>query len=277
MLAVIVGIALSTTQTTRAEQPSAEVIAKLIAQLGDKSFRNREQAAADLVKLGEPILPALRKAASAKVELEIKERIELVIKQIDRAALEAEAKQWQDFDAPKRGIRDRMESLLAKKPSLSDDQLSSAIYLLTLGRAATAKEVDEAKTQFGEGERRPAKVLAFVRKKVQSKEFNADVAAASARMLEIQVGLAKKAAAANLEIVNSSSKFAREIAASLEKGVKVDEQVVDVVFLLTVSRFPTSVEAMSVIGFLKKEPNRSSAIADIIWAVMNSKEFLLAE
>jgi hypothetical protein len=277
MLAAIAVITLSTGRTIRAEQPSPDLVAKLISQLGDDSFRTRERAAADLAKLGEPILPALRKAASAKVELEVKQRIELVIQQIDRAALEAEAKLWQPLDAPKQKIKDRMEKLLSKKPSLSDDQLSSAIYLLALGRSASAKEVEEAKKQFGEGERRPAKVLAFVRSHVQSKEFNADVATASARMLEIQAGLAKKAAATNLEIVNSSSKYAGEIAASLDKGVKGNEQLIDVAFLLTMSRFPKADEATQVITFLKKERNRATAITDIVWALMNSKEFLFFE
>jgi hypothetical protein len=81
-------------QTVPAEQPSPEAVAKLIAQLGAEDFRSRQEAGDQLVKLGDPVLPALRKAATAKIELEIKRRIELVVIRIEAASVEKLAKAY---------------------------------------------------------------------------------------------------------------------------------------------------------------------------------------
>jgi hypothetical protein len=76
------------------EEPSAEAVAKLIAQLGAAQFRTREQASTELVKLGRPILPALRKAATAHTELEVRRRIEHVVIRIEAASVEKLAKAY---------------------------------------------------------------------------------------------------------------------------------------------------------------------------------------
>src|SRR6516225_8047952 len=51
-----------------------EAIPALIRQLGDKSFRKREQAGQRLAALGEPALPALRRAADTSRAPEIRDR-----------------------------------------------------------------------------------------------------------------------------------------------------------------------------------------------------------
>ena len=68
--------------------PSDEAVAKLVARLGAADFRERQQASEHLVKLGEPILPALRKAAATKIDLEVKRRVELVMSRIEAATVE---------------------------------------------------------------------------------------------------------------------------------------------------------------------------------------------
>ena len=74
-------------QTGPTEEPSPETVAKLIAQLGAASFRFRQQASDELTSLGDPVLPALRKAAP-KSELEVRRRIELVVSRIQAASVE---------------------------------------------------------------------------------------------------------------------------------------------------------------------------------------------
>jgi hypothetical protein len=75
-------------QTVLAEEPSPEAVAKLIGQLGAGHFRSRQQASDELVKLGRPVLPALRKAAAANTELEVRRRLELVVIRIEAASVE---------------------------------------------------------------------------------------------------------------------------------------------------------------------------------------------
>src|SRR6516162_6801702 len=74
-------------QTGPTEESSPETVAKLIAQLGAAPFRLRQQASDELTRLGDPILPALRKAAP-KSELEVRRRIELVVSRIQVASVE---------------------------------------------------------------------------------------------------------------------------------------------------------------------------------------------
>jgi hypothetical protein len=94
-------------QTGPTEEPSPETVAKLIAQLGAVPFRLRQQATDELTKLGDPVLPALRKAAT-KSELEVRRRIELVVIRIQAASVERLVK----THCAKQGIaRDQVEPL----------------------------------------------------------------------------------------------------------------------------------------------------------------------
>jgi hypothetical protein len=59
-------------------------IEELIAKLMSKSFKERELAKADIVKVGPPALPVLKKAMSGTGELEFKKRCDLCIKEIEK-------------------------------------------------------------------------------------------------------------------------------------------------------------------------------------------------
>jgi hypothetical protein len=198
--------------------------------------------------------------------LEAKRRIEDVVNRIENSLLKAEEKRWEDLDAPRRGIKDRLGKILARTPDLRDQQVASAIYLLSVGRVPTDDEVARAKTQFAENVFRPATVLALARALVQGKEFNANVAGANGRVLKLQ----KDPASAEVQ------KMTSEIAASLDKAVKSDEQLIDLAFLLVLSRFPTSTQSETARAHLKKGTNRPAATENIFWALMNTKEFALA-
>jgi hypothetical protein len=88
ILALVCDAAAAWGQTAAADEPSPETVAKLIARLGALDFRTRQQASYELEKLGSPVLPALRKAATANLELEVKRRIELVVIRINAASVE---------------------------------------------------------------------------------------------------------------------------------------------------------------------------------------------
>src|SRR5262245_18645691 len=118
-------------QSGLAEQPSPEAVAKLIAQLGAEQFRTRQQASEELTKLGEPVLPALRRALTPKTELEVKRRIELIVIRIKAAPVENlvraycakpdlardRVELWQSALAPEgRAFRYKLAATPVKKP-----------------------------------------------------------------------------------------------------------------------------------------------------------------
>jgi WD40 repeat protein len=67
--------------------PPPEAAARLIARLGDDDFRSRQQASDELLTFGLPVLPALRKAAQAKNDVEVQRRLETLISQIEKTTL----------------------------------------------------------------------------------------------------------------------------------------------------------------------------------------------
>jgi hypothetical protein len=81
-LLVYPALGLALTAAALAEAPAergrADRIASLIKQLGDDEFANRQAASAGLEAIGEPALPALRKAADAP-DLETRRRARAVI------------------------------------------------------------------------------------------------------------------------------------------------------------------------------------------------------
>jgi hypothetical protein len=262
------------------KQPPTEAVAKLIVQLGDAEFRSRQEASDKLAQLGDPVLPALRKAATTTTELEVKRRIQLVVTRIENALLKAEEKRWQDLDAPRRGIKDRIGKIMARTPTLSNQQVASAIYLLTLGRPPTGDKVKQTQKQLNETNVRALSVLQLARSLVQSKEFSAELAAANVRLSKVkqdlatEMGLAQKLARLNGA---EFQKLADEVAASVDKAVKADAHFVEVAFLLGMSRFPTASESKTVVAHLKKAGSRQTATSDVFWSMINTREFHLVE
>jgi hypothetical protein len=266
-------------QTTGAEQLPTESVAKLIAQLSAADFRSREQASKQLEKLGGPVLPALRKAAKAITELEGQRRIELVVKRIENALLKAEEKRWQELDAPRRGIKARLVKILARSATLGDQQVVSAVYLLTMGRFPTDQEVVRAQKQVAETNGRAASLLQLTRSLVQDRSFSTELADANVLLFKAHKDLAPGMELAKMLHRLNGPEFQKtidDVAAALDKVVKTDEQFVNVAFLLTLSRFPTDKDLSQAVAHLKKQRNRSTATTDIIWAVMNTKEFMMA-
>jgi hypothetical protein len=70
-------------------------IARLIKQLGDAAFAKREAASKERETIGPPALAAVRNAAAASADAEIRPRAERLVKRITEAAALAElAKLW---------------------------------------------------------------------------------------------------------------------------------------------------------------------------------------
>jgi hypothetical protein len=57
--------------------------------------------------------------------------------------------------------------------------------------------------------------------------------------------------------------------------IKTDPDTVDELYLMMLSRFPTAEEKKTLLDYLaKKKASRPQAVQDMVWAVMNSKEFI---
>ena len=103
------------------------------------------------------------------------------------------------------------------------------------------------------------------------------MAAASGRLLKTQKDLATETGLAQRLARLNADEFRKvivDVGTSLEKAVKTDEQLVHLTFLLVLSRFPKATESDAAIAHLKKAPNRQVGTTDIVWALMNTKEFL---
>ena len=66
--------------------------------------------------------------------------------------------------------------------------------------------------------------------------------------------------------------------AKLLKDKKTDKEIIDELYLIALPRFPTTEEQATLLKFLKpfaaKPPERQRAIEDVLWTVVNAKEFM---
>ena len=81
-----------------------------------------------------------------------------------------------------------------------------------------------------------------------------------------------------MHLLNSSD-IERKVASSarlkrLLQENKTDAQILEELYLAAFSRFPTEAEQQTVLALLKDRKPRAQAIGDLLWAVLNAKEFL---
>jgi hypothetical protein len=62
---------------------------------------------------------------------------------------------------------------------------------------------------------------------------------------------------------------------ALANSGRCDAEVVEELFLTTLSRFPDKDEARSALEQLRTRPDRDSGLADVFWALINTREFVL--
>jgi hypothetical protein len=245
--------------------------------LKSSDFRTREEATERLMKLGAAVLPALRKAAMEdKLEVEARRRIEAVADKIVDGILGREEKLWKELDAPRRGIKDRIVRVLAKTPALSDAQTTTAIYLLCVGRPPTEDEAAQAAKQFAAIDGRTVNILRLTRSLVNGMEYRAEVAEANERLVKLRKDVAGEENGIRLLNGQEVNQLTRQVAASLGKATKSDEHFIQVASLVMLSRFPGDDLQKTALDHLKKGKNRTQQIEDVIWAVINTKEFLVA-
>lgn len=62
--------------------------------------------------------------------------------------------------------------------------------------------------------------------------------------------------------------------ASLLKAKKQDAEILEELYLLTLGRFPRADERREVLQYVASESDRKTAFEDVLWAILNTKEFL---
>jgi uncharacterized protein (TIGR03067 family) len=75
-----------------AKQGEQDRIARLIKQLGDDRFATREAASRELVAIGKPALPALRRAAASSDDPEMRRRAEQIVRDVTHRIFAVAAK-----------------------------------------------------------------------------------------------------------------------------------------------------------------------------------------
>ncbi len=66
-------------------------------------------------------------------------------------------------------------------------------------------------------------------------------------------------------------------AAKLAASDRQPAQIVDELYLATYSRFPTSDEQLAVARVVEQNANRRHAVEDLMWALMNTPEFIFKD
>ncbi|MEP6753867.1 MAG: DUF1549 domain-containing protein [Chthonomonadales bacterium] len=78
----------------------------------------------------------------------------------------------------------------------------------------------------------------------------------------------------NSELVQQKIKSGDCVLRDLMKNNKTDEQIIEYLFLSTISRRPRKAELDAMLSLVKGSPKRDEALQDVLWAVLNSKEFI---
>jgi Protein of unknown function (DUF1553) len=61
----------------------------------------------------------------------------------------------------------------------------------------------------------------------------------------------------------------------LARSGRSDAEMVDELFLATLSRLPDVLEALTALDHLRTKPDRAAGLTDMLWALINTREFIL--
>lgn len=270
--------ALSSTAVPQEPAP-ADPIEQLVARLSSRDFPVRQKAAEELEKLGAAALPALDRVLKANPDLETKTRAERLVVRIKHNIAEALDRKWAALGKEKHAVKRRLTRVLAVKAPLGDEQLVHAAYLLTLARVPTEAELERSQKRLRAAGDRTAAVLDMAWPLANDREFNESVAAANIMLLKLQDQVRGQELLPALQSLNSDDTQAvtRNATAAVLKGAAglTDRHLGDLAALLTVSRLLTEKESKACTEHLaKKKTERAVALDDIIWAFINTKEFI---
>jgi RNA polymerase sigma factor (sigma-70 family) len=257
-------------------------IRTLIGELTATDFKTRQNAAAELDTLGSLALPTLKATAKAPIELDLRVRAEQIIAGIERRLAE-EDKKWAEFGWAPHALKRQLGEIFKRAPWLSDHEMVTTLYLLTVARAPTEAEWAEAEKRFESGAY-PAALFELAWGLVHSREFSADIAGASAQVRNYRLNLRIPRGTYNelKDKLGKSNVLPREAAAAVSKAPLSDKQVVETIFLITLARPPAQADWDAINQHRKALEQQLGAGAvrqrlaeDLIAALMDCHEFRL--
>ena len=231
--------------------PKADV---LIAHLESPHFLKRADASRDLIELGYPAMPALRRARAGNPPLETRKRLDDII-----AAIEEQ-------DRPRTALHHLADQL----QSASDDQLAEALYLLALSRPASAEERAEASRALAKG--RPQAIDDLIVRLREAKDGDSTFLDARLRMIDLK----RRMIASSPVPLSGLNDLAKELGPKLAARTRemTDEQELAALFLVALQRYPSAEERRSLLGARQRQANRQGFVEDIVWAMFHTSEFL---
>lgn len=246
---------------------SPDRLQELITQLGDAKFQVREQASTELSRLGRAALKALRQAAVNHTDPEIRKRAKSLVEAI------------QAKDRPREALLTTLSRFQASKPPPTDRQIAVAMHLLSLSRPATEAEIDAVETHLKAAKDKASEAEDLMWTLLNGQEFNGRLAELNLKVVDLKqkiagMNLAERLASVNgAEIQKTLTEMTRLQKAALDK--MSDTQAVDTLFLVFVARFPTATETTNALAHIKKLKDREKALEDLLWALLNTREFLM--
>ncbi len=78
----------------------------------------------------------------------------------------------------------------------------------------------------------------------------------------------------NSEFIQQKIKSSDCVLKPLLKSTKPDAEILDILYLSSLSRHPSPAESAALLAAIKQSPSREEGFQDALWALLNSKEFL---
>lgn len=268
IVALIVVLGCGSASATSNPQVAPRILRELIEQLGSRDYREREKASRQLVEMGRFGLPALRNAR-AHTDPEIRQRAMLLISQIEGR------------DSHRQILRGLLTQLLTDT-RLSRSQCVEAIPLVCLGRSPAESERGELLRKLDLARGDVASREKFFDSLLYHPAFCKDIARVCQHInkirTETQSAFQRRGASGTMMLINSKEVQDKVLAAGKiiveTKALRSNEDRMNVMFLLTLYRFPTEKEKSSVLKWFAKPKPRKVGWGDIQWALINTKEFV---
>ncbi|OAI39990.1 hypothetical protein AYO40_00850 [Planctomycetaceae bacterium SCGC AG-212-D15] len=250
------------------DRERAENIRKLIADLGSADAETRATATTKLVELAELAVPALKKAAAANDSLAVRKQAAFVLETI-------EARLW-----PRRAAEIRLGQVLENNPRLTNADIVRACYLLTTGRNPEKLEAEVAEKRLSRSPNGAEEARKLAHALAGGKAFQPQLAEANVAIFEIQervAGLDGVKAQALMLQDKALPRKVSDIAASIHaaSGKQPAPTPLEVAFLCTLHRFPSPKEVETLDKHLRAQKDVDAAFTDVVWALVNTNEFLL--
>ena len=93
---------------------------------------------------------------------------------------------------------------------------------------------------------------------------------------EMAPNLAQTLHIMNGDSVNAKIRAPEGRLAKLLETSKTDDQVLEELFLCALTRLPNPRERRSALAAIRDAPSRKEAFSDLLWALLNSREFLFS-